>query len=218
MLRALLSAQTRLADWGVPLSASALRVALTASACATLVARPPPLPRVVSLRTLSTGAAPVAPAAETRAVGAPIRAAALRVLSVAGVVDFVRNELKIERDDFEKLVKQKVDGATLLETSIDELCDRFGLSGGAAHTIMRAVGEASTVTLKVYPPLKAGGGRPVKVKLTPAVFDIKYVRSGSPLQLVSKDGAVLEDIVSLKDAAEASRHPTATLRWTRSFV
>jgi hypothetical protein len=43
------------------------------------------------------------------------------------------------------------------------------------------------------------------------------VASGSPLQLVSADGAVLQEVVTLAQAVEAGRHPTATLRWTRSF-
>jgi hypothetical protein len=261
MLRALLAVPPRLASRGAA-HASLLRAA--PAAAARLVARPLASPSHVSgiaalLRALSTGAPPAAPATVPSAAVAPKRAAELRVLSVLGVVEFAKRELYIDSDDYEKLVKQKIDGATLLEMSVDELCDRCGLSTGAAHTIMRgiapavaevqaavaemqaaaakvqaaaaeaqaaavaeaqaAAAEASVITLKIFPPLKAGGGRnnPVMVKLTPAAFVAKYVASGSPLQLVSKDGAVLEEFSSLKDAAAASRHPTAHLRWTRSF-
>ena len=212
----------RLAVCGVPRSRSGLCVvAPTAAASSRLVARPPKslLGRVCAL---SAGTAPISPATDTSTVAAPICAAAIRKLDVAGVVELVKG-LRVDSDDCEKLVKQKIDGAALLETSVDELL-RYGMSGGAAHTIVRgiapAVAEASVITLKVYPPLKGGGGRnnPKLVRLTPEDFRVKYVLSHAPLQLVSKDGAVLEDIMTLKHAVEAIDHlPSATLRCSRSF-
>ena len=151
------------------------------------------------------------------------------MLDVLGVVNFVKNNLKIDSDDYEKLVKQKVDGAALLETSVSELCDRYGLSGGAAHAIMRGIApavaevraaatKASAITLKVYPPRKEGGrDNHIKMTMTPEDFRIKFVLSSAPLQLVSKNGAVVKDIFSLEEAVEAIREPTVFLRWTRSF-
>ena len=244
----------RLAVCSVPRSRSVLCVVSTAAASSRLVARPPlsVLGRVCAL--------------SASTVAAPIRAAAIRELDVMGVVAFVQG-LRVDSDDCKKLVEQKIDGAALLETSVDELRS-YGMSGGAAHTIVRgiapavaevqkaiaeavaqaqktaakavaevqeaaakaaaeaqkaaakAAAEASVVTLEVYPPLRGSGGRnnPKSVRLTPEDFRIKYVLSNAPLQLVSKDGAVLEDIMTLEYAVESmNRLPSATLRCTRSF-
>jgi hypothetical protein len=43
------------------------------------------------------------------------------------------------------------------------------------------------------------------------------VLSSAPLQLVSKDGAVVKHIFTLEEAVEAVREPKVLLRWTRSF-
>ena len=116
----------------------------TAADSARLVARPHGFSGFAALRALSTVAMPIVSAINKRycAIVTPKIAAELRVLDVLGVVDFVKNELKIDSEDFEKLVKQKIDGAALLETSVDELCDRCDLSAGAAHTIMRSIAPA----------------------------------------------------------------------------
>jgi hypothetical protein len=218
---------TQLVVCGVARSRSLLCVAPTAVATSRLVA--PHRSLLGRVPALSAGTAPMAAAfANASTVAAPIRAAALRELDVAGVVELVKG-LRVDSDDCEKLVKQKIDGATLLVASVDDLF-RIGVSVGAVYAIVRgiapavseaqkAAAEASAVTLKIYPPL-VGGGRnnPIHVKLTPEDFRIKYVLSNAPLQLVSKDGAVLEEVMTLEYAVEAiNRLPSATLRWTRSF-
>ena len=153
-----------------------------------------------------------------RAIVAPISAAQIRALDVRGVVAFVES-LGVDADDAQKLRAQKLDGAALLETTVDELCDRYGVLGGPAHTITRAIAPAVAATLNLYPPLKKGAANnPVKVTLTPADFRIKFVLSGAPLRLVSSDGAVLKELMTLEEAVEeASRRPTARLRVSRSF-
>ena len=230
MLRVLLS-PTRLAFGGVLRSSEVFRVVPIAAASAWLVAQPLAssfyrFSGFASLRAHSTVAMPLASAINK---SVPKSAAELRVLDVLGVVNFVKNNLKIDSDDYEKLVKQKIDGAALLETSVSELCDRYGLTGGAAHAIMRGIApavaevraaatKASAITLKVYPPLKEGRrNNHVKMTMTPEDFRIKFVLSSAPLQLVSKDGAVVKDIFTLEEAVEAIREPTVFLRWTRSF-
>ena len=201
---------------------------LRASASASVGALPPlaawPVP--AGVRALSSTTAPPAPAAvEPSAVVAPISAAQVRALDVQGVVAFVES-LGVDADEAQKLKAQKLDGAALLQVTEDKLCDRFGVLGGPACTIMRAIAPAaaelqaaSAVTLTVYPPLKKGAANnPVKVTLTPADFRIKFVLSGAPLRLVSSDGAVLKELTSLEEAVEeAGRHPTARLRVSRSF-
>jgi hypothetical protein len=146
MLRVLLSSPTRLAFRGDLRSFSVLRVAPTAPT-ARLGTRPlvssfDRLVSFASLRTLSTVATPMASAAITSfdAVS-PKGAAELRSLTVDQVVSFVK-ELHVSHVQAEKLAVQEVDGAALLETSVDELCDRYKLSGGAAHTIMRSIAPA----------------------------------------------------------------------------
>ena len=187
----MLSKPTRLAIVCIPRSFALLRVAPIAAATARLVAQlfASPSCRVLvfaSQRALFTDTAPNSPATETSAVVvAPKGAAELRVLSVLGVVDFVKNELKIDSDDYEKLVKQKIDGAALLETSVDELCDRCGLSAGAAHAIIRGIApavtevqaaavlaaiEAQSVTLTIFPPTDKKKSNPYKMTLTPDLF------------------------------------------------
>ena len=183
-----------------------------------------------SLRALSTVATPIASAAITSVdtVVAPKGAAELRALTVEQVVDFVK-KLHVSQVQADKLAAQEVDGAALLEMSVDELCDRCRLSAGAAYAIKHGIApavaeaqsaaiEASAITLKVYPPLKEGRrNNHIKMTMTPEDFRIKFVLSAAPLQLVSKDGAVIKDIFTLKEAVEASREPAAFLRWTRSF-
>jgi len=198
---------------------SALRLAPTAAAA--LPARPlaPPLRHLLLLRALSTEAAPSARAAsEARGGVAPKRAAELRLLSVQGVVKFVEEELKIEPDDSEKLVKEKIDGAALLETSVDELCDRYGLSGGAAHTIVRgiapavaevqaAAAEAQSATLTIFPPKKkkSDPNQSRKQTLTPTEFARMFDVLKAPLNIVNSSGSVLSIATSLAVAVEASR-------------
>jgi hypothetical protein len=41
------------------------------------------------------------------------------------------------------------------------------------------------------------------VTLSPEDFRVKYVHSGAPLRLVSSDGAVLKELMSLEQAVEA---------------
>ena len=167
MPRMPLSMPTRLAFGVILRSSAVLRVVPTAAESARLVARPLAsffcrFSGLTSVRALSTVATPIALAT----IVAPKSAAELHVLDVLGVVDFVKNELKIDSDDFEKLLKQKIDGAALLETSVDELRS-YGLSGGAAHTITRSIApavaevraatalaavEAQSVTLTIFPP------------------------------------------------------------------
>jgi hypothetical protein len=170
MLRVLLSTPTRLAFGGVLRSSAVLRVAPTAAESARLVARPLAslfcrFSGFTSLRALSTVATPMASAAKNSddAVVAPKSAAEIRVLDVLGVVNYVKTDLMIDSDDCEMLAKQKINGAALLEMSVDELCDRCRLSAGAAHTIMRGIAPAvaevqvaaalaASVTLTIYPP------------------------------------------------------------------
>ena len=182
-----------------------------------------------SLHALSTAATPIASAAvASNDARAPTGAAELHAFTVDEVVVFVK-ELRVSQVQADKLAAQEVDGAALLEMSVDELCGRCGLSAGAAHTIMRGIASAvaevrtaaaaaSAITLKVYPPLKEGRrNNHVKMTMTPDDFRIKFVLSAAPLQLVSKDGAVIKELFTLKEAVEATREPTVFLRWTRSF-
>ncbi len=150
-----------------------LRVVPTAADSARLVARPFVsslccFSGFTSLRTLSTVATPIASAANEsgHAVVAPKSAAELRSLTVDHVVSFVK-ELHVSHVQADKLAAQEVDGAALLEMSVDELCDRCGLSAGAAHAIMRGISpavaevqaaaalaavEAQSVTLTIFSP------------------------------------------------------------------
>jgi hypothetical protein len=157
---------------------------------------------------------PPPPPAATRALDAE----ALRALDVAGVVALVES-LGVDADDAKQLGAQKVDGAALLEMTEDKLRS-CGVPLGPACAIMRAVAEAQAVTLHVFPPLKKGArNNPVKVTLTPAEFRVKYVLSQAPLQLVSTDGAVLREIMSLEQAVEATREGSGSVRLhaSRSF-
>ena len=149
----------------------------------------------------------------------PLNAASLRALDALGVGKYVES-LGISSADADKLVKQDVDGAALLDMTEDKLRS-CGVSLGHASAIMRAIkpaiDEATAVTLTVFPPLKKGSTtrNGVKVTLTPNTF-LQYL--GTPLRLVSKDGAILRDIMSLKEAVEeTTRNPTAFLRASRSF-
>lgn len=58
----------------------------------------------------------------------------------------------------------------------------------------------------------------IRVTLTPAQFDIKYVRSLAPLRLVSRSGAPLKEVMTLEEAVEASSDGSgARLHASRSF-
>ena len=222
MLRVLLSTPTRLVFVGVPRSLAVPRAVPIDAASARFVAQPfasssRRFSIFASLRALSTVATPIA-----SAVVAPKSADELRVLDVLGVVDFVKNELKIDSDDFEKLVKQKIDGAALLETSVDELCDRCNLSAGAAHTIMRSIAhavaevraaaalaavEAQSVTLTIFPPRPKNKGSNVTQEemLTPAEFLRMFDVLKAPLRVATDSGLVLGTAKTLAQAVEAKQ-------------
>ena len=108
------------------------------------------------------------------AVVAPKSAAELRSLTVDQVFSFVK-ELHVSHVQADKLAAQEVDGAALLETSVDELCDRYKLSGGAAHALMRGIApavaevqaaaalaavEAQSVMLTIFPPTDKKNNNP----------------------------------------------------------
>ena len=136
-----------------------------------------------------------------RPISSPV--AELRLLDVLGVAHFVRKELKIGPDDYEKLIAQKIDGAALLETSVDELRS-YGLSGGAAHAITRAVAESQSVTLTIFPPTGKKKNNPFKMTLTPDLFQRTFGPQ-SPLRLLNSSGSFLRVVTSLKEAAEAQK-------------
>ena len=141
----------------------------------------------------------------------------IRALDVHGVVAFVE-KLGVSKLHAAKLLDQEVDGATLLEMTEDKLCDRCGLPLGSASAIMRAVSEAQSATLTIFPPKKQGEtNNPIKVRLTPAIFHVKYVLSNAPLRLMSKHGAFLRELVTLEEAVEATRDGTTFLCSSRSF-
>ena len=190
----------------------------------------PRLACAAAVRALSTAAA--APSAASGA--AHLTAAAMRALSVGGVVKFVES-LGIVKLHADKLFAQEIDGAALLAMTEEKLCDRCGVPIGPACAIMRAIApaaaevaeasikasiKASEATLTVYPPLKKGGpNNPVQVTLTPAGFEARFGRS-DPLRLVSGDGTVLKELVTLEqavNAVETSRGGKARLRASRSF-
>ena len=179
-----------------------------------------------SLRARITGAAPIPPATLTSAVIAPKSTAELRALGVLGVVEFVKTELMIDRDDYEKLARQKVDGAALLETSVDELCDRCGLSAGAAHAIMRGIApavaeaqaaaiEALPVTLTIFPPTGKTKRNPYQTTLTPDLFQRTFSPQ-APLRLLNSSGSFVRIVTSLAEAAEASQKKGMFLHASRS--
>jgi hypothetical protein len=237
MLRVLLSTPTRLAFGGVLRSSAVLRVAPTAAESARLVARPLAslfcrFSGSTLLRALSTVATPIASAANTRddAVIAPKSAAEIRALNVLGVVNFVKADLMIDPDDCEMLVKQKIDGAALLEASVDELRS-YGLSGGAAHAIMRGIApavaevqaaaalaavEAQSVTLTIFPPSDKKKNNPYKTTLTPDLFQRTFSPQ-APLRLLNSSGSFLRIVTSLAEAVEASQKKGMFLHASRSF-
>jgi len=170
-------------------------------------------------RAFSTHAAAAGVATAARSPPPPppagsLDVAAVRALDVAGVVALVES-LGVDADDARLLSAQKVDGATLLEMTEDKLRS-CGTPLGSAGAIMRAIAPA--VTLLVYPPLGRGArNNPVMVTLTPAEYRATY--GASPLLLVSNDGAVLQQIMSLEQAVEATQRAgsSARLRASRSF-
>ena len=220
--------------------------AVRRSAGPAAVPQPSPASRSCVQRAFSTHAAAAGVATATAARSPPppppagsLDVAAVRALDVAGVVALVES-LGVDADDARLLSAQKVDGATLLEMTEDKLCDRCRMPLGSAGAIMRAIApavaeaqriaaraeaiaaaiaaRAEAVTLLVYPPLGRGArNNPVMVTLTPAEFRAKY--GASSLLLVSNDGAVLQDIVSLEQAVEATQRAgsSARLRASRSF-
>jgi hypothetical protein len=142
-------------------------------------------------------------------VVASLSAAAIRALDQTGTSIFIKS-LGVDDADAKKLRLQKVDGAALLETSVDELCDRYGLSGGAAHTIMRAiapaVAEAQSVTLTIYPPKPKNKSHDITLKetLTPAEFLRMFDVLQAPLRIANASGLVLGTAKTLAQAVEAS--------------
>ena len=199
----------RLALGGVLRSLAGLRVEL---AVARLAARPSSrrVSGFSSLRALFMGTPPpILPATATGAAVAPRSAAELRALDVLGVVNFVHEELKIDAEECKALVKQKIDGAALLETSVDELRS-YGMSSGAAHAIMRgiapAVTEAQSATLTIFPPRpKNKGGNVTHETLTPAQFLRMFDVLKAPLRIATESGLVLGTAKTLVEAVEASR-------------
>jgi hypothetical protein len=144
----------------------------------------------------------------------------IRALDVHGVVAFVE-KLGVSKLHAAKLLDQEVDGAALLVITEDKLRS-CGLPLGSASAIMRAiapaVSEAQSATLTIFPPKKQGeANNPIKVRLTPAIFHIKYVLSNAPLRLMSKHGAFLRELVTLEEAVEATRDGTTFLCSSRSF-
>ena len=236
MLRVLLSTPSRLAFGGVPCSFSVLVVPI-ASASARLVARPFAssfcrYSGFTLLRALSTVATPIASAANESddAVAAPKAAAQLRVLDVLGVVNFVKKELKIDSDDCKELVQQKIDGAALLEMSVDELRS-CGLSAGAAHAIMRGIApavaevhaatalaavESQSVSLTIFPPTDKKKNNPYKTTLTPDLFQRTFSPQ-APLRLLNSSGSFLRIVTSLAEAVEASQKKGMFLHASRSY-
>jgi hypothetical protein len=237
MLRTRLYSPTRLAFGGVLRSSAVLRVAPTAADSARLVARPLAslfcrFSGFTSLRALSTVATPIASAANKSDDDAEHAksAAELRVLDVLGVVDFVKKQLKIDPDECKKLVKQKIDGAALLETSVDELRS-YGLSGGAAHALMRGIApavaevraaaalaavEAQSVTLTIFPPTDKKKNNPYKTTLTPDLFQRTFSPQ-TPLRLLNSSGSFLRIVTSLAEAVEASQKKGMFLHASRSY-
>ena len=234
MLRVLLSTPSRLAFGGV-LRASVL--APTAAASARLGSRPlaSSLCRLVdfaSLRVLSTVTTPMASAAykinQQNAVS-PKGASELRSFTVDEVVNFVK-ELHVSHVQADKLAAQEVDGAALLETSVDELRS-YGLSGGAAHAIMRGIApavaevhaatalaavEAQSVTLTIFPPTDKKKNNPYKMTLTPDLFQRTFSPQ-APLRLLNSSGSFLRIVISLAEAVEASQKKGMFLHASRSY-
>lgn len=134
-------------------------------------------------------------------IAEPFRAAQLRALTVRGVVDFVR-ALGVSGVHAEKLAAQEVDGAALLELSVDALCDRCALPLGPACTIMRAIELARSQTLTIHPPKK---GNTFTVKLTPEVFRVMFNPHSAPLRIANSSGSVLRVATSLADAVGRKR-------------
>lgn len=199
MLRVLLSTPARLAFGGVPRSFAVLRIAPIASAAVT----------------------------SDNAIVAPKGAAELRALSVDEVVDFVVKGLHVSRVQADKLAMQEVDGATLLETSVDELCDRCGLSAGAAHAIVRGIApavaevqaaaiEAQSVTLTIFPPIDKKKNNSYKTTLTPDLFQRTFGPQ-APLRLLNSSGSFVRIVTSLAEAAEASQKKGLFLHASRSY-
>ena len=129
-------------------------------------------------------------------------AAAIRALDKNGVVQYVKS-LGVDDVAAKKLRSQNITGAALLETSVDELRS-YGLSGGAAHTIMRVVTEAQTVTLTIYPPKSKGPSNTFTTKLTPATFLVMFNPHSAPLRVANSSGSILSVAASLTEAVEAN--------------
>ena len=135
-------------------------------------------------------------------VDASLDAAAIRALDKNGVVQYVKS-LGVDDADAKKLRSQNVNGAALLETSVDELRS-CGLSAGAAHTIVRVVTEAQTVTLTIYPPKSKGPSNTFTTKLTPATFFVMFNPHSAPLRVANMSGSILSVAASLTEAVEAN--------------
>jgi biopolymer transport protein ExbD len=146
------------------------------------------------------------------------------------VVDFVK-ELHVSQVQADKLAAQEVDGAALLETSVDELCDRYKLSGGAAHAIMRGIApavaevqvaaalaavEAQSVTLTIFPPTDKKKNNPYKMTLTPDLFQRTFSPQ-APLRLLNSSGSFMRIVTSLAEAVEASQKKGMFLHASRSY-
>ena len=166
-------------------------------------------------RVSSAGSAASLDTIARRTVDASLGAAAIRAFDKDCVVQYVKS-LGVNDVNAKKLRSQNVNGAALLETSVDELCDRYGLSGGAAHTIVRAIApavaevqaatsEAQTVTLTIYPPKSKGPSNTFTVRATPSSFPVIFDLQSAPLRIANTSGSVLSIACTLAEAVEASR-------------
>jgi hypothetical protein len=161
---------------------------------------------------------PTSAAPDLRVPGATfarLGAAGLRTLSVRGVADAI--EQLAGADAARLLLDERIDGAALLEMTVDELRS-FGMRSGDAHAIVRAVGscaaeaqvaaaEARKTTLTVFPPRKrrSDANNSFKISLTPESFLEVFSPSRAPLRLVNSSGSALRVVTSLAEAVEGCR-------------
>jgi hypothetical protein len=161
---------------------------------------------------------PDAAALGARAPGAAfarLGAAGLCALSARGVADAI--EQLAGADAARLLHDEKIDGAALLEMTVDELRS-YGVRGGDAYAIVRAVrscaveaqvaaAEARKATLTVFPPRKrrSDANNSFKITLTPESFLEVFNPFRAPLRLVNSSGSVLRVATSLAEAVEGGR-------------
>jgi hypothetical protein len=164
-----------------------------------------PSAAAIPRRAASAAAAAPGPALAPRAtrVRAPLgaAAAALRALDARGVAAWARSSGGVDARHAEVLLKEEVDGAALLALTADQLRG-FGLPGGPASALARAVEAALAVELVVYPPPGKGAARnPVSMIMTPERFH-KVFPADAPLLLV-RDGTAMRRLFTLEEALAA---------------